>query len=155
VLDFYTPKYPISYASDLAELKLATGRSWFNKEWLYSDKKAAAPGGTALISGWSVLALAIAARLSRMGMHPKQACKAARVFVDLGEVDRRDPGELFSGPYTALVAYPDGDAEVLHANRSELLQKVFEPVQGRREEAYVLMLDFIVPRVVAGLQERG
>lgn len=171
--DLDTARLTIRDACGLADLNPSTGRSWFQKGWLSlwsSDRKAAVAGATTLISERSVLALVIASRLVRLGLHPQRSCSAARHFIGIGsslEGFERDPGELFSGQdvFTALVVYESGANAVLPIRRKEkgglgLIELHFptaaaSDVNGRQELAVSLLVDFIVKQVEIGIDDLG
>ena len=165
MLDLDTPQFPLSLSSKIAGQKHATGRQWYWKGWLHSDAdqvKSASRGGTSLVSGRSVLAHAIAARLAARGVHPELACRAARGFTDASS-DDRVPGKLFEKSFTVLVVYQTNDSDpsqgefvVLHTPDGRV--PVFFPPGGqtefaRYEDGMALMLDFIVKRVTTELEK--
>jgi len=176
--DWDEPKYPISVSSAVAGQKLATGRAWYGDGWLFSrkDQKARKPGATALVSGRSVLAHAIAARaVAALSISPKLACKAARDFTDFSDPAdspgfKRQPGELFAGSFTYLVVYPDSSTRIIRTGGVEVPKRnkqarkretaIEKPTVesllfgiGQREGCWVLPLDFIVKNVVDALDD--
>jgi hypothetical protein len=164
-------RYPISVSCEIAKHKLATGRSWYWKRWLYAptNRPAAGPRGAMLASGQSVMAHGIAAAQAALGCPPALACRAARRFTDISDDleapgFKRNPSELFEGSFTYLAAYPDGEARIFRAEGAKKMvldpeTKKRKPIIekpslddvligiGRRYGCWLLPLDFIVKHV--------
>jgi len=178
--DWNRPKYPIATSSAIAGQTLATGRSWYGKRWLYpgpllGEDQHPHKGATTLVSGRSVMAHAIAARLAVLGIHPELACTAARRFTDFSDGIEapgfhRDPGKLFDGSFTYLAVYPNGEVRVIRTagiqkkRRNKETGKFDTVVDrpdvedllfgiGQRDGCWLLPLDFIVKSVVEELDK--
>lgn len=161
------PRYKISDAAKVMGLKPATAASWVRLRWLYSptDRLAAKPGATALLSARSVMAGAIAAELVQLGLHPREACSAARTFTDIADPHEargfdRVPGEPFGAPaFTALMVSATGDARVLRIDGEALAMSAFFPSSGVHgaeafTRAYLVLLNPLVARVQAQLDAK-
>lgn len=175
------PLYPISVSTAIAGQALPTGRSWYQKRWLYAPSDRIKPpngrGGVTLVSSRSVLAHAIAAKLvAVLHVEPEMACRAARQFTDFSDPLEapgfdRDPGALFEGSFTYFAVYPDGSARIIRTAGVKVRRKnkvtgrtetiVEKPTVegllfgiGQREGCWLLPLDFIVKHVSTELAKQ-
>lgn len=152
MIDLNVPRYPVSLAAKVCGLNHGAARAWTPFLVMSAnDKKAAVAGDTAFLTGLTVLQMAIAVRLVRQGMGRVAACRAATAFT----IERG--GELMEKGRTVLVAYADGQGNVL-SDKSELGEVIFprdhlSVSHGRQEWAVILVLDFIVKHIVTALAE--
>lgn len=161
MIDLDTAKYPLAFASKVWGVTTPTGRLYQNEYLKFSehDRKASGQGATALLTARRVLQGAIGAELAPSFRTAALACQAAYSFTDAAETDEaegytREPGRLFQGAMTALVAYPSGRGVVIRVDTKTPLDQLFFPVGGagielgrRQERGSFLLLDLVVKRV--------
>lgn len=158
MIDLDQANIPVSEAAEIAQLGHRNARHWVTQGFIGSKKKgdnlAGVIGATTYLTGRSVLQMAIAARLVDMGMSPSQACHAAADFTHISDPldspgHSRDPGELYEGSRTWLVAYQDGHTRIVRTKSQKLDDLIVS--QDTRRGFWVLPLDFIVKAVVIAL----
>jgi hypothetical protein len=152
-------RYSLAMAAKVWGLPTPTARLYMNEylELGPHDRKAAGQGAAALLTARRVLQGAIGAELAPSFRTAALACKAAWSFTDVSSPQEapgydREPGELFEGALTALIAYPDGRGVVVRVDDSPLRQ-IFFPIGGagmnlgRQPRGAFLLLDLTVKRV--------
>jgi hypothetical protein len=152
-------RYSLAVAAKVWGLRTPTARLYMN-EYLalgQHDRKAAGQGATALLTARRVLQGAIGAELAPSFRTAALACKAAWWFTDMSSPQEapgyeRDPGGLFKGALTALIAYPNGRGVVVRVDGTPLKQ-IFFPIGGagaelgRQPRGSFLLLDPTVKHV--------
>jgi hypothetical protein len=153
-------RYSLAVAAKVWGLSTPTARLYMN-EYLQlglHDRPAPGQGATALLTARRVLQGAIGAELAPLFRTAALACRAALSFTDFSSPDEapgydRNPGELFEGAFTALVAYPEGRGVVVRVDEKTPFQQLFFPIGGaskelgRQHRGSFLFLDFTVKRV--------
>jgi hypothetical protein len=153
-------RYSLAVAAKVWDLPTPTARLYMNEYLALGphDRKAAGQGATALLTARRVLQGAIGAELAPSFRTAALACKAALSFTDVSSPQEapgynREPGGLFEGASTALIAYPDGRGVVVRVDDKTPLQQIFFPIGGagmalgRQPRGSFLLLDFTVKRV--------
>jgi len=153
------PDLPQFFSADLcaaANIDAATLKNWTSREpyalRLREDDRRAVGGRPHLFTYRTVLQAAICAEFVILGLPPRRAGEFAKLFMNFGQGDSRDPerrdaGELFPKASTVLVAYPAGpqDKKELWASQAvnmtteTRLVDVFKQLNGGREVAAVVI----------------
>jgi hypothetical protein len=153
-------RYSLAVAAKVWGLSTPTARLYMNEYLALGphDRKAAGQGATALLTARRVLQGAIGAELAPSFRTAAPACKAAWSFTDVSSSQEatghdREPGRLFEGASTALIAYPNGRGVVVRVDDKTPLQQIFYPAGGAGMElgtqprGSFLLLDLTVKRV--------
>ncbi|RDE10349.1 hypothetical protein [Pelagibacterium lacus] len=125
-------------AADASGLRESVVRSWVERRHIVlsdQDRDAAGRGQTRLFTFETILQIAIAAELTRLGFASGHACRMARKFAHSGNPDRL-PGRLFRDGKTLLVVRPGTDNA--HVVRETDLADAFA-VSGPDEAAVAIV----------------
>jgi hypothetical protein len=154
------PIFTVAEAAEMAGIGSRTARTWISEGFIgwRCDQLAAVAGATTILSVRSALAMAIAGKLTALGMSPGTACHAARSFTDTSNPleapgHHRDPGECFADPFTAIIVYDDGDSRVVRSKGRQLDEVLTLP--NHRDGGRFLPVDFIVKKVVLAAQRKS
>lgn len=129
-----TPQFTFQQVADLAGVEVATVRDWFNRKHgafsLHHTDQKAPSGGTRRLSPFTLVAVSLAAQLTRLGVPISRAATAGMTFAHTQRgTPRRDyPGALYGEQRTLLAVDAHGDVRIFPAsaqsNHFELLSVI-------------------------------
>ena len=121
-MSIHTASYTLGQAAAATNLSPNTLRTWYQRGHMMLNKNDKAPeaeGLARIVTGRTVLQIAITAALVNYGMSVAHAFRAAAAFAVVGDRRdgiERDPGQLWGKGCLSMLVVPGGEAGAEHAD---------------------------------------
>lgn len=161
-MNLYDPKFTIGQAAAITGISANTIRTRLRREHLTlgnDDKRSEGTTLPRLVSGATIVAIAIMDHLVRLGLSAETAGKAANGFAHVGDRDpltgeEREPGELWSDGLSVMVITPSGFMETLNVAPTDAYSTIFNGrVFGHGPRSgHIIELNSIVTPILSGIE---